>query len=80
MWPEFQEEDMFDAHIVDCRGRVAGDTTNVGAKFTRRQLDRIAPLSQADSRHLSLGTNPPAWVQARMATRILAARILKYGG
>ena len=79
---DYQQEDgmkYLDAHIVECRGRLAGTTTNVSGSFTRRQLDRIAPLSQADSRHLSHGTNPPAWVQAHMATRILAAKYLKYG-
>ena len=78
MWPEFYEEDMFDANIVPCRGRVAKDDTNVGAKFSSVDLNRLAPLSQADSMHLSKSHSPPELVQAHMAARIEAARKLKY--
>ena len=79
MWPDYEEEDMYEANIVECRGRIARADTNQGSHFTMAQLDRLAPLSKWDSRHLSRDTNPPAWVQYHVELRMLAARKLKYG-
>ena len=79
MWPDYEEEMLYDVYIVPCRGRVDGADTNQGSHFTMAQLDRLAPLSKWDSWHLSRDTNPPDWVQYHVELRMLAARKLKYG-
>ena len=81
MFTRTDEAEMFVPYeVVACRGRKDGAESNQGTQFTRHDLDRIAPLSAADSMHLSKSQNPPTWVRVHVAARIQAAKQLKYGG
>lgn len=67
------------AHIVPCRGREGKLETDVCESFTAEELDAIAPLRAEDVRGLADYSLLSDETVARMASRIQAARRLKYG-